>query len=235
MELNNDIALTVPGKNQTALAKAIIREGKEDGSPRIMFIGNSLTLHAPRAEVGWSGYWGMAASCREKDYVHLVMEKVKEHFPNATFCIVNACRWETGQRGCDYEGIFGAARDFAPDCVTFLLGANVPKDDVDYDLFRKNMGDLLGFMTEKSKNPKFVYCTKFYPCPIRDKAIRDYAASHGETPVEMNDLIADETNLAIGLFEHPGVQRHPGDKGMRIIAERISAKLVPMLLANEGK
>ncbi|MEI6540199.1 MAG: hypothetical protein WCO86_11845, partial [Planctomycetota bacterium] len=39
---------------------------------RILVLGNSLTLHGPKAEIGWAGNWGMAASAQDKDYVHLL-------------------------------------------------------------------------------------------------------------------------------------------------------------------
>ena len=37
---------------------------------RILFLGNSVTLHGPDASIGWSGDWGMAATTQSKDYVH---------------------------------------------------------------------------------------------------------------------------------------------------------------------
>jgi hypothetical protein len=39
---------------------------------RILFLGNSLTLHGPKPEIKWTGNWGMAASAQDKDYVHLL-------------------------------------------------------------------------------------------------------------------------------------------------------------------
>ena len=42
---------------------------------RILFLGNSLTLHGPREEIGWKHNWGMAASAPERDFVHLVTFK----------------------------------------------------------------------------------------------------------------------------------------------------------------
>ena len=39
---------------------------------RILFLGNSLTLHGPKPEIEWTGNWGMAASAQDKDFVHLL-------------------------------------------------------------------------------------------------------------------------------------------------------------------
>jgi hypothetical protein len=33
---------------------------------RILFLGNSLTLHGPKAEIGWAGNWGMWARFNER-------------------------------------------------------------------------------------------------------------------------------------------------------------------------
>lgn len=44
---------------------------------RILFLGNSITLHGPY--VGWAldGHWGMAASEESKDYVHVLAGKIE--------------------------------------------------------------------------------------------------------------------------------------------------------------
>ena len=39
---------------------------------RILFVGNSLTSHGPKADIDWHGNWGMAATSLDKDYVHVV-------------------------------------------------------------------------------------------------------------------------------------------------------------------
>ena len=48
---------------------------------KVLFVGNSITKHAPAPTIGWYGDWGMAASKKENDYVHLIMKKLDEDKP----------------------------------------------------------------------------------------------------------------------------------------------------------
>ena len=43
---------------------------------RILFVGNSITKHAPKPSIGWNRDCGMAASSIEHDYVHLIVKKI---------------------------------------------------------------------------------------------------------------------------------------------------------------
>lgn len=83
---NIDLTNTVDASNQLGDGK-FLRFGEVQGSPKILFAGNSMAWHAPKDDIGWSGDWGMAASKREKDYVHQTMRFVREKYPNATYCI----------------------------------------------------------------------------------------------------------------------------------------------------
>ena len=32
---------------------------------KVLFLGNSITLHAPKPDIGWTGNWGMAVSAED--------------------------------------------------------------------------------------------------------------------------------------------------------------------------
>ena len=84
----------------------------EDAKPqRILFVGNSITLHNPSPKIGWTGKWGMAASAESKDYVHLVvqaLEKKSGHKPE--FRVVNVAEFERGSATYDIAAKLKAQR-----------------------------------------------------------------------------------------------------------------------------
>ena len=49
------------------------RERIGGGSFRVLVYGNSIALHGPYPEIGWTNDWGMAASARDRDFAHLVV------------------------------------------------------------------------------------------------------------------------------------------------------------------
>ena len=54
--------------------------------------------------------------------------------------------------------------------------------------------------------------------------MKKYADEHGCEFVNLSDLGEKDEMKALGLFEHAGVSHHPGDLGMKNIAERIMEK-----------
>jgi hypothetical protein len=59
----------------------------------------------------------------------------------------------------------------------------------------------------------------FWPGGVNDE-IEDYAKEKGFPFIRLDDLYEDKTNLATN-FSNKFVARHPSDKGMRLIADRV--------------
>ncbi|MDD2362645.1 MAG: hypothetical protein PHH84_06795 [Oscillospiraceae bacterium] len=200
------------------------------GGPRVLIVGNSITLHGPNANIGWTGCWGMAASAREKDYVHLLFDKTRELCGGATFCVVHAGIWERAFWDSKALNPLEAVKDFRPDFLIFRLGENiVPETCEQYSLF-DGVSRLLEFLTIPGET-KSILTTCFWKNPKTDAEIHKSAKKFGAL-VELGDL-GDETAMkASGLFKHTGVAAHPGDLGMRNIAERIWQVLSLYLILN---
>ena len=185
-----------------------------------MFVGNSITLHGIRPQIGWYHEWGMAASAKDKDYVHLLEANIKQLDPNAAFCICQVAEWERRYKeGSSVLSQYEAARAFNADLIVLRFIENVPKDGYESDTFLRELDALVNYLNGTGKAKLFI-TTGFWKHP-GDNDIRTYAKEKGIPCVELGDLGENEQMKAIGLFEHKGVANHPGDKGMMAIASRI--------------
>ncbi len=212
---------TVEAKNQLKETEFVTFINPE-GSPRFMFLGNSITKHAPKEEIGWYGNYGMAASCEENDYVHRMMAMIRTIHPNAAFCITQGWQWEARYWDDSTFHYFKAARDFAADVLFFRIGDNVRYEQLDagHDLV-SGTEEYLKFLCTPKTN--VIYSTCFWHREPVDREIRKVAERAGKTCVELGDLGDDPKMRAEGLFEHAGVAWHPGDDGMKGIADRLYA------------
>ena len=190
-----------------------------------MFLGNSITRHGEKQEIGWYGNYGMAASAKEKDYVHLLEASIKKCDPHAAFCICQVADWERGYKnGRDVYTKYETAREFSADLIILRFIENVPKTDFDSDTFLRELDAFVDYLNNTGK-AKLVITTAFWNHPGNDD-IRSYAERKGIPCVELTDLGENDEMKAIGLFEHTGVANHPGDKGMKAIADRIMDRVI---------
>ena len=220
VQMNQIEKNTVKAENQLAKDQFVTFIHPEGKGKRVLFVGNSITRHGIKHDIGWHNDGGMAASSPENDYVHIVARNILQKDSEAAFCICQVAEWE---RNC-YDGEktfahFEAARDFHADIIIMRLVENCPRDHYNADLFQKEYGKLLSYL-DGTGHARIVITTGFWK-HIADGAIREYAQKNGYPLAELNDLGEDESMKALGLFKHSGVANHPGDKGMKAIADRI--------------
>ena len=213
----------------TMNAVSISSRSASDGGVRVAFLGNSITLHAKAPHIGWTNEWGMAASAAERDYVHLVTKGIERKTGRRADVLVrNIADFERGSREYDITNRLGDVVGFAPDYLIVAIGENVPDLAADADrlAYRKAVENLLGLFMRGKKRPNVVVRGVFWKNDVKDKQMAHAARDFG-VPFVRTD-VADEPGMkATGLFAHPGVAAHPGDKGMAETAHRILAALFP--------
>ena len=164
---------------------------------KILFVGNSLTSHGPKADIDWHGNWGMAATSLEKDYVHV---------------------------GYDIAGKYADAAAFKADLVILCIGENVAALKTP-EAQAKYQEQVTALLKTLKSNPKaaIIVRSSFWPSEAKDSAMRKACEAVGGTFVDISALSKDEKNYARSErpYKHAGVANHPGDRGMAAIAEEI--------------
>lgn len=215
---------TVDAKCQLKPSEFVHFFNFEGKGKRVMFMGNSITLHGVKPDIGWFHEWGMAASAAENDYVHRLMSSVREKDPDAAFCICQISEWERQYKsGKDVYHLYDNARDFNADIMVMRAVENCPGDDFDKRVFKQELKNLLEYLNPTGK-AKIILTTGFWHHP-GDVGIGEMAKEMNLPLVRLGDLGEMEEMMAIGLFEHSGVAIHPGDLGMKEIANRIFESL----------
>lgn len=180
---------------------------------KILFLGNSITRHGQKTEIGWDGDYGMAAGSPENDYVHVLCRMLEAHGKHIVFKAENISGFEVAPGEDEIEKI-RAFRDFNADIVIIRLGENV--DGKNAGAFGKHLPSLIGCF---DKSAVFVV-SSFWKKPEVEKATEEAAKKCGVGFVSLGTIQSEEYE-AIGEFEHGGVAAHPSDKGMRAMAELI--------------
>jgi len=186
---------------------------------KIAFIGNSLTLHAPSAEIGWLHNHGMAASQTGNDYAHQLLQLlrltpaqayVRNFYPFESDTAIAASHMQSLQEVL-------AKR---PPLIVIQLGDNIGTQE-QLNSFAHNLQLLVHAACAASPN---VFCVStWWQSPPKDYVIEKVCEIYGAHYVHIGDLFgsADNIDRAQPTYAHGGVEAHPKDWGMAQIAERL--------------
>jgi alpha-galactosidase len=197
---------------------------------KVLFLGNSITKHGPKADIDWSGNWGMAATAEAKDYVHLVTKALTEKAGAAPEVMVkNIADFERAYSGYDIAAKMKDAIEFKADLIFLAIGENVPglKTAEDKAKWQASLTTLLRALKGERK-PTIIVRSCFWADAAKDEALQQACTAVGGVYVNIGSLSKDETNFRRSErpYKHAGVANHPGDKGMAAIAAAL-VKAVP--------
>ena len=194
---------------------------------KILIIGNSITFKDITTS-GWTRACGMAASAVERDYVHLLLEKLKQKLPDYKIWIRFSylAKFELQPnmelQHCD------SLISFVPDITVFQLGENMNLGN-NVDFFIEKYTELIKYI----KNGRRVsICTlPFFPSLEKNNMIEKVALETDSFIVDLSHLpLLENETMAIyeknykggkSEWKDDGIGMHPGDIGMEKIANQI--------------
>lgn len=193
----------------------------------IVMLGNSITIHPPLSSVGWYGNWGMAASARDSDYVHIIAKRLK-----ANVTPVNIASWEQNPESFEFAGL---NKYFADSCdlVIIRLGENVQN----LKNFQLSFEKLVEYVLLKAPGVRVLITGTFWKndgvnavlsLVAKEHNIRFLALSYLDVPESKSRIGSPtygEDGMVYGVISQE-VADHPGNEGMRKIAESILNAIV---------
>lgn len=192
---------------------------------KVLFLGNSITLHGLAPTIGWTGNWGMAASAEDKDYVHVLLS----HIEKATggkpeMKVRNIAKFERNLTAYRLPDELKEELAFEADIIVIALGENAasPKTDEAKAEFDAAFTNLFAEL-KKHGQPTIFVRSQFWQDAAKDRLMKKTCEAVGGTFIDISHLGIKETNYARSerQIEHAGVAGHPGDKGMQALADAL--------------
>ena len=197
----------------------------------VLVLGNSITWHPYKPEIGWRSEHGMAASRPEKDFCHVLEQRLKSLNSQTTVTGINMAEWEN-TFSHEYERMMGDAVK-GKDMIIIRMSENV---HFNRERFGEELEELIGYC--RSITQAIVLCGCVWKDKVLEKAIRKLARQHKMPFVPLAQIMDGhpETNAHLGdtfvdingdlyTIDSPFICTHPNDKGMEMIAEAIYKQL----------
>lgn len=187
---------------------------------KILVLGNSLTCHGPSTEaLGWSGTWGMAATSVNNDYVHTFYRFICQAQPDLKPELKIGTLFEAKLDEYDYSDWI----DYKADLIIIQTGDNVPADHATQEFFGDKYNQVVAKF--KSANNPLILCTSLWSdkdAP-HNKFIKEACEQNGAYFVDLSEIANNPENrgYAEHNFTNPGVNWHPGNRGMAEIARAL--------------
>jgi len=198
---------------------ALVLAGCATGEPpkfrEMLVVGDAVSGCAPIPELGWTHDWGMAATERERDYVHRLYAELKKSSPDLKLA-VDSIMYQDTMTGWVHLVPCRA------DLIVIQLSENY-KGGISLEEY----GDAYGQMIEElcGDSGKTVVCLGPWKRTELEPIIAQAAANHGAHFISLQAIRSDPANLAAADGKYAKLGDMPGDLGMKKIAEAICDSL----------
>lgn len=123
----------------------------------LLFVGNSITKHGKCSY--WPGVWGMAASSPEKDYVHLLVDKLRKSGQYVEYAAINFFKWEI--MDYDRDEVLPLLDDLLKksyDYIIVQLGENISS----VSNLEEDFCSLLTYLQQSCLKENILVCSSFF-------------------------------------------------------------------------
>lgn len=199
----------------------------------VVIFGNSLTKE--RGDIG------MAASDQYHDYYHYIVEYIRSKNANVKINPrTNVSVWESATNSADRNTLFNDRMKpiltGSTDLVILQLVDNVNTEEKKAT-FAADAKTLIKNIHAVSPKAQIFWVARWFADDILLSQIQDACESEGATIIDITSIARmSDTKGVLGatrtgingdkwVVDNPGEAAHPGDKGMRLIADAIIEKL----------
>lgn len=210
---------------------------------KILILGNSLSSHGKSPEIGWMHTGGMAATSIETDYAHLLFRKIEAKLAKRVdLRIASLAQFERHLSSFDFKRL-DSLRDFNADLIIIQIGENVQlSDESSAKLYQQKFTQLINSF--KSNKASIICTTPFFPSNEKNLVVSTVAMQTNCFLVDLSHLsLLDSKNMAINepnyagdrdIWQVKGIGIHPGDLGMKNIANEIFITVNAIMRAENG-
>lgn len=186
---------------------------------KVVFIGNSITLHGPAPEIGWIGNHGMAASHKANDYCHLLLHKLNVKTENAfigNFAVIERINIIDTEIFRQVNTILNKK----PSLTVIQLGDNIGNNE-QLNFFVKNVYQVALIAKQNCQN--ILMLSTWWESQAKDQVIKQICDLLNIKFIYIGDLFKSDLNndRQVKQFDHAGVDNHPRNWAMEQIADRI--------------
>lgn len=187
-------------------------------------IGNSLTLIP-----SWGR--GICSTQPDNDYFNLVVANLKEKHGKVVAYSYNYSPWERALQRDNTFDLIDIYLDDKLDFITIQLGENVS----DVTTYKNDLESLIGYVHKKAPKAKIIIIGDWWD--VKRNQMRMEAAGHTNcTFVDLSDVIGKKEYQSLAgsicylkdgstIEVSKAAETHPGDKGMRYIADKVIEKI----------
>lgn len=197
------------------------------GKNCLFVMGNSLTRHFPAPEIGWRGEWGMAASGADKDFVsQLLVLLNRDVSAGASWSAHRESGGDLERNPTSFHVPDEMARQARQAAMVVIeVGDNLDIGKTPLPSFATAYAQSLQAL--KPQSGVLLCVSTWWPSIEKDNVIKKRCEQAGGVFVDISDIARSPKNIARNErpIAHEGVGAHPGDAGMKAIADKIFASV----------